>query len=302
MRASQPTEPGGSRRVTLHGITGRLRRQDPKIRGSEVFYFRNSKEPSDLLISGSPAKRHRLDGQRDGCRPAQRGLRRAHRRLTWATGASLLLATGLLATPAANGPAAPADRYVSATDEPLVQYRALRRMHARNDKLKHEGWVEAWTELDERGFRYEVVSERGSEYVRNNVLKKMLAREQELIARGDTSRGELSPMNYEFSEPAEHTPGERHVLLKPKRKDELLVDGRMVLSPDGRELLRVEGRMARNPSFWTSLVNVVRRYARIGGVRVPVSIESTAKVRLAGASYMKVDYEYESVNGRRVGR
>jgi hypothetical protein len=215
-----------------------------------------------------------------------------------------VLATGLLATPAANGPAAPAPtgRYVSPTEEPLVQYRALRRMHARNDKLKHEGWVEAWTELDQRGFRYEIVSERGSEYVRNNVLKKMLAREQELIARGDTSRGDLSPSNYEFSEPAEHAPGERHVLLKPKRKDELLVDGRMVLSPDGRELLRVEGRMARNPSFWTSLVNVVRRYARIGGVRVPVSIESTAKIKLAGASYMKVDYEYESVNGRRVGR
>jgi hypothetical protein len=237
--------------------------------------------------------------------PAQRGALRSPRRLTWATGATLVLATGLLATPAANGPLpapASADRHLSTTDEPLVQYRALRRMHARNDKLKHEAWVEAWTELDHRGFRYEIVSERGSDYVRNRVLKQMLAREQELIARGDTSRGELSPSNYEFSEPDEQAPGERHVLLKPKRKDELLVDGRMVLSPDGRELLRVEGRMAKNPSFWTSLVNVVRRYARIGGVRVPVSIESTAKIKLAGASYMKVDYEYESINGRRVGR
>jgi hypothetical protein len=175
-------------------------------------------------------------------------------------------------------------------------------MHARNDKFKHEGWVDAWTELDHTGFRYEIVSERGSEYVRNKVLKQMLAREQELIARGQSGRGELSPTNYEFSEPPEQRPGERHVLLKPKRKDELLVDGRMVLSPDGRELLRVEGRMAKNPSFWTSLVNIVRRYARIGGVRVPVSIESTAKIKLAGASYMKVDYEYESINGRLVGR
>jgi hypothetical protein len=236
--------------------------------------------------------------------PAQRDSLGAYRRLTWATAATLLVAIGLIADPAAtSGPAtaSPADRSMAATDEPLTQYRALRRMHARNDKFKHEGWVEAWTEFDHRGFRYEIVAERGSEYVRNKVLKKMLAREQELIANGQTGRGELSPTNYEFSEPTEQL-GERHVLLKPKRKDELLVDGRMVLSPDGRELLRVEGRMAKNPSFWTSLVNIVRRYARIGGVRVPVSVESTARIKLAGASYMKVDYEYETVNGRRVGR
>lgn len=213
-----------------------------------------------------------------------------------------MLAAAVIATPTASAPATAADRYVAATDEPLTQYRALRRMHARNDKFKHEGWVEAWTELDERGFRYEIVSERGSEYVRNKVLKQMLEREREVIADGDASRGDLSSSNYEFSEPDEQQPGERHVLIKPKRKDVLLVDGRMVLSPDGRELLRVEGRMAKNPSFWTSLVNIVRRYARIGGVRVPVSVESTAKIKLAGASYMKVDYEYESVNGRRVGR
>jgi hypothetical protein len=229
----------------------------------------------------------------------------SERRLIWATGTTLLLAAAVVATPVASGPApapAPAARSVSAPDEPLRQYRALRRMHARNDKFNHEAWIEAWTEFDHRGFRYEIVSERGSEYVRNRVLKRMLASEQELIAKGQTARGELSAVNYEFSEPAVQHVGERHVILKPKRKDELLVDGRMVLSPDGRELLRVEGRMAKNPSFWTSLVNIVRRYARIGGVRVPVSIESTAKVKLAGASYMKVEYEYESVNGQMVRR
>jgi hypothetical protein len=241
----------------------------------------------------------------DRWRPAQRTSPRVAERLAWASGATALVALALVATPAANSPLpapAPAGRAVAATDEPLTQYRAFRRMQARNAKFNHEGWLDVWTEFDAKGFRYEIVSERGSEYVRNKVLKRMLDGEQELIAKGQTGRGELSASNYIFSEPDVQEPGERHVILKPKRKDELLVDGRMVLSPDGRDLLRVEGRMAKNPSFWTSLVNVVRRYARIGGVRVPVSIESTAKVKLAGASYMKVEYEYESVNGRLVGR
>ena len=173
-------------------------------------------------------------------------------------------------------------------------------MHARSERFNQEGWLEAWTELDGRGFRYEIVSERGSEHVRNKVLKEILRREQQIIAAGESDRAELSPENYEFQEADTHGPGVRYVLIKPKRKDVLLVDGRMVLSQDGSELLRVEGRLAKNPSFWTNLVNVIREFARLDGVRVPVTIETIAKVKFAGLSRMEVHYEYESINGRPV--
>jgi hypothetical protein len=62
----------------------------------------------------------------------------------------------------------------------------------------------------------------------------------------------------------------------------------------------VEGRLSKNPSFWTTLVNVIRHYARIDGVRVPIATESTAKVKFAGVSYLDVQYEYETINGRPV--
>src|SRR4051794_6017362 len=48
-------------------------------------------------------------------------------------------------------------------DQPLVGYRALRRMHAFTDKAKHEAWLDAWTELKDGQFSYQIVSERGSE-------------------------------------------------------------------------------------------------------------------------------------------
>jgi len=172
-------------------------------------------------------------------------------------------------------------------------------MHARNEHFGQEAWLEAWTEFDERGFRYTIVSETGSDYMRNKVLKAVLKREQELVADGDCRRSELTPDNYEFQD-VQQGDGERYVTLKPKRKDVLLVDGRMVLSHDGSELLRVEGRLAKNPSFWTSLVNIIRRYARLDGVRVPVAIESIAKVKFAGIAYLDVHYEYETINGRPV--
>ena len=193
----------------------------------------------------------------------------------------------------------PATRLPSLHEQPLTQYRAYRRMHARSEHFGQEAWLEAWTEMDGGGFRYNVVSESGSDYIRTKVLKAVLKREQELIADGECQRSELTPDNYDFEE-AVQGDGERYVAIKPKRKDVLLVDGRMVLSADGRDLLRVEGRLSKNPSFWTSLVNVIRHYARVDGVRVPIATESTAKVKFAGVSYLDVRYEYETINGRPV--
>lgn len=184
-------------------------------------------------------------------------------------------------------------------NNPLEQYRAYRRMHASTDKGKHEAWLEAWTELKDGRFSYEIVSERGSETVRGKVLRSMLEREQDLVNSGNTAKGDLTAANYEFTEAGRDVDGTRVVQIKPKRNDVLLVDGRAVLD-DGGDLLRVEGKLAKNPSFWTSLVNIVRRYARIGGVRVPIATETVARVKMVGNAKLQVLYDYESVNGRPV--
>jgi hypothetical protein len=218
-------------------------------------------------------------------------------RLVWVASFTLLLAVA--SGPGADATSAPADRSPSIRDEPLTQYRAYRRLHARSQRMGQQGWLEAWTELDASGFRYQIVSERGSEQVLSRVLRAMLKREQELVAAGEGWRSALTAANYEFGESDVHG-AVRYVPLKPKRKDTLLVVGHMVLSPDGRELLRVEGRLAKNPSFWTSLVNVIRHYARIDGVRVPIATESIAKVKIVGLSWLEVRYDYESINGRPV--
>jgi hypothetical protein len=202
--------------------------------------------------------------------------------------------------PAAGRIAGSTDQLPALREAPLKQYRAFRRMHAVNDKFNQEAWIDAWTEMDGAAFKYEITSERGSDYIRNRVLKAILTREQDLVTRGESARAEISAENYLFEEPDAQDSEFRYVLLKPKRKDILLVNGRMVLNPAGTELLRVEGTLAKNPSFWTSTVNIVRDYAMLDGVRVPVSTATVAKLKLAGHAQMDVRYEYETVNGRRV--
>ena len=221
----------------------------------------------------------------------------------WVLGFTLLVATAALpASGHENGKdeGSGSARVVTRSDAQLTHYRAFRRMHARSDRFNQEGWLDAWTEMDGQEFRFEIVSERGSEYVRNKVLKAVLKREQEIIAKGDAGRAALTEDNYVFSAAEEGADGLQYVLMKPRRKEVTLVDGRMVLSADGSDLLRIEGRLAKNPSFWTSLVNVTRHFAKVDGVLVPVATESVAKIKFAGQSQLDVHYEYESINGRPV--
>ena len=222
----------------------------------------------------------------------------SNRTSVWVLGFTLLAGTAVLPASEDTRESSGAARLLAA-DEQLTSYRAFRRMHAKSERFNQEGWLDAWTEFDGTGFRYTIVSERGSDYVRNKVLKAVLRREQEIVADG-ADKAALTEENYTFSDDAAQADGVRYVGLKPKRKDVMLVEGRMVLSPDGTDLLRVEGRLAKNPSFWTSLVNVIRHFAKVDGVRVPVSTESVAKVKFAGQSRLEVVYEYESINGRPV--
>jgi hypothetical protein len=193
-------------------------------------------------------------------------------------------------------------RFFSRSDEPLHSYRAYRMLHAVSDRFDKEAWLDAWTELHDGHFSYQVVSERGTSMVSDRVLKAMLEKEEKLVNSGDRGLAELNDENYEFVDAGQADDGSPVVELKPRRHDVMLVDGRMVLTPDGRDLVRVEGRLSKNPSFWTTLVNVVEHFRRISGVRVPVATESVAKIRFAGTSHLDERYEYQSINGRAVSK
>jgi len=220
-------------------------------------------------------------------------------RFLWVVTFSLVAGSAVLP---AHEPAvviSPIGSFFSRPEQPLHQYRAFRRMHAVSDSGKYEAWVEAWTELKDGRFSYQIVSERGSDMARGRVLRPMLAREQEFVNNGDGARSALTLDNYEFMEAGRDGNGAHVVQLKPRRQDALLVEGRAVLN-DGGDLVRIEGTLSKSPSFWTSLVNIVRRYARIGGVRVPVATETTAKVKFVGTAQMDVLYDYQSINGQPV--
>ena len=193
-------------------------------------------------------------------------------------------------------------RFLARAEEPPVEYRALRRLEAQNKKFKQGGWMLAWTEYDHvNGFRYQIVDEGGSGYIRSKVLRAALDGEQKIWADREPQKSSFNHDNYMFDDGAVAADGLASVGVKPKRKDVLLVEGAIFVQPGDGELSRIEGKLSKTPSFWTRRVDVVRRYERMAGVRVPVEIESVAQVLIAGRSTFKMTYEYQTINGQHVG-
>jgi len=180
-------------------------------------------------------------------------------------------------------------------------YRALRRLEAGVPGSPRHGWLEVWTEqTPDRGFAFGVLSEGGNGYVRNKVLRNVLENEQQLIAAGHPLSAPLVPGNYTFNDRGADQMGMLKVGLTPLRKAYGLVDGSALIDAGASRLLRLEGRLVKSPSFWVRNVDIVWKYALVGGETLPTELSSTAKVRMFGSSTFRMQYRYETVSGRPV--
>jgi hypothetical protein len=205
------------------------------------------------------------------------------------------------AGPAPDDPSSPILQRFLALDDPAPrQVRALRHLEAETDKFGMHAWMDVWTENDASGFRYRIVHEEGSDWIRGRVFRETLEAERQLWASGAPTKASFTPANYIFEDRGE-ADGLASLQVKPRRKDMLLIDGAIFLRPGDGELLRMEGDLAKPPSFWTRRVRVVRHFQRFAGVRMPVLLEAVANVRLVGPSWFRSAYEYETVNAERVG-
>src|SRR5262245_34913356 len=193
------------------------------------------------------------------------------------------------------------ERFLAVEQNTPHQYKALRHFEAHTEKLDKSAWMEVWTEADRAGFRYEVTAEDGSPYIRSKIFREALEAEARTWREGTGGRSSISRDNYEFVECSTHPDELTCVNVKPRRREVMLIEGAIFLDPGSGELVRMEGSLSKNPSFWTRKVDIQRRYQRIGGVSVPVALESTGNVRVAGPSSLPSVHEYESVNGIRVG-
>jgi hypothetical protein len=214
----------------------------------------------------------------------------------------LLVLGCLAAVPAERLSGASADavqRFIDDIEKEPVPYQAIRRLEASSAKLDESAWMEAFTQYTrEGGFSYRVLSEGGSERIRNRALKGVLDGERESTAQWRKSA--LTRENYDFNFDSRTAEGLIKVQLNPRRRDPRLLEGAAWISPQSGELVRLEGRLSKSPSFWVRWVNVTRRYMSVRGTMMPAAMESTADVRVAGMSTFSMTYEYAVVDGQTI--
>src|SRR5262249_10180457 len=116
------------------------------------------------------------------------------------------------------------ERVLQPDEQPLVSYRAFRRLTASARGGRVSGLGEAWTTLDPaHGFTYQIVKEEGSAVVRRRVLVAALDAEMRAIAQADTKNAALTPINYEFLGISSEPDNLMRVGVKPRRKHVMLV-------------------------------------------------------------------------------
>jgi hypothetical protein len=213
---------------------------------------------------------------------------------------------GLAGAPAPAVPASPSEyvaieRFLQEIEKPPVANQARRRLEASSAKLNESAWMEAITEYHpDKGFTYSVVAQGGSDRIRRRVLAAVLEAERENATHAEWRKANLSRANYEFNFGGHAGDGMLKMQLTPRRKDPRLVLGSALVTAKSGNLVRVEGRLSKSPSFWVRWVNVSRTYAPIAGAMMPVVIESTANVRIAGMSTFSMTYDYQHVDGQAV--
>jgi hypothetical protein len=203
---------------------------------------------------------------------------------------------------------APADAASTCAEEtpdllPSIPYSAIRRLEAENRKTGRQGWMEVRTTFDRDGIlTITVLSEGGSEQIRNKVLRAALQAEQDAVKRRRGTSAAAAD-NYECGEAQLEQSGLLRLPLRPKEKSRNLVVGDLFMQPATRDVVSVKGQLAKSPSFWISRVDVEWTYRRIHKQQVlPVSLQSTANVKMFGPSTFRMTYDYESVDGEPILR
>ena len=191
-------------------------------------------------------------------------------------------------------------RVLTQTSRHGISVRAIRELRAGTRSGKHQGWMDVETITNRTGsFTWKVLDEGGSERTRTKVFRELLKAEADSWRSGARDEAALTLENYAFRQLPADPDGQARFEVTPKRSDPRLVDGVLTVSADGYPL-RLEGRLAKSPSFWVRRVTVVKRYDRVAGVALPISIESLADLKLFGQSTLTMRYRYSEVNGRTI--
>jgi hypothetical protein len=176
----------------------------------------------------------------------------------------------------------------------LKHYQALR--HYEVEYRGFAGKLAAKMEVEvsydaASGKNLRIVSQSGSKFLCDKVLKRAVESEQE--ASQDKQSNALTEANYRFQiVGSESITGRPAYIMdvEPLTASKFLYRGRIWVDIADFAVVKMETEPAKSPSFWIARTLIHYTSAKTDGFWLPEQVRSETKVRIGGTAVLNIDY------------
>ncbi len=150
--------------------------------------------------------------------------------------------------------------------------------------------------------QFRIVSESGSKFIVDHVLKKLLDSEREFGEEGNRRQDALTSQNYNFElVGCDNASGNGSYALKltPKNKNKFLYRGEIWVDARDFAVTRIEGEPERNPSIWIRKTEIHHEYKKVDNFWLPAENRTESYVRAGGRATLSIEYETYKVKAAR---
>lgn len=185
-------------------------------------------------------------------------------------------------------------RHSQARTDGLKQYMAVRHydVEYRGFATKLAARMDVEVKYDAAaGKSFRIVSESGSSFLREKVLRRAVDSEKE--ASLDKGLTALTEANYRFHLAGSETVAGRPAYIldvEPLTPSKFLVRGKIWVDAADFAVVKMETEPAKNPSFWISRTQIHSTNAMTNGFWLPEQLRSETKVRVGGTAVLTIDY------------
>jgi hypothetical protein len=186
------------------------------------------------------------------------------------------------------------ERHNQKQSKELKQYKALRHY-----QVEYQGFpASAAAKMDvevaydvSSGKSFRIVSESGSKFLCEKVLKRAVDSEKEASQeKGSTA---LTEANYRFRLVGTESVNGRPAYMldvDPVKASKFLYRGRIWVDGADFAVVKMETEPAKSPSFWISRTLIHYTNSRMDSFWLPQRMRSETKVRIGGTAVMTIDY------------
>jgi len=176
----------------------------------------------------------------------------------------------------------------------LAAYSAVTVVRAELPDTSQQGEFELQRKFEApHTLQFTPVHYTGDNFVKSNVITRLLQSEVDHVLKDDPSQTAISPANYKFSYKGAGRVQDRlvHVYqVKPHKKRPGLFKGRVYLDAHTGALVRAEGSVVKSPSFFVKHIEFWQDYTDVQSFTLPAHIHSEAKARIVGRTIVDITH------------